>query len=315
MSPLGNSSPFCLSFSDLLVTLRVLESSGGSLPVSFLASLQGKVLFSLDPSFTVSGNAIADSVASFRLLVVDPIPGSSKDGDSAIPFICRLVGVSDSTPPSVVGASALRSAGVADPVPVPPLLSLNPPAPPSIFPEVPLSSVTSSLPPSGLVSAPPVVFLGSLAPTLSWSLLSLVSSPAVLAPVSSLVPLVFSMGYSVPSSSSPLVPPVAPVPSSFLAPLVLLPSSFAPSVPHPSADASAAPCVSSLGGIPSRLASVFAFLKDLDCALKEAIFYQLISSLQVSLNSQAKASCFSVVSDAKRRETLVSVSCPSFTLG
>ena len=122
---MGNSSPFCLSFSDLLVTLRVLESSGGSLPVSFLASLQGKVVFSLDPSFMVSGNAIADSVASFRLLVVDPIPGSSKDGDSAIPFICRLVGVSDSTPPSVVGASALRSAGVADPVPASP----HPPSP------------------------------------------------------------------------------------------------------------------------------------------------------------------------------------------
>ena len=37
------------------------------------------------------------------------------------------------------------------------------------------------------------------------------------------------------------------------------------------------------------LVSVFAFLKDLGCVLEEAIFHQLISSLQVSLNSQAKA--------------------------
>ena len=54
-------------------------------------------------------------------------------------------------------------------------------------------------------------------------------------------------------------------------------------------------------------AFVFAFLKDSGCAPKEAIFHQLISSLHVSLSSQAKAS-FASTSFLKqnRHDTLVS---------
>ena len=55
------------------------------------------------------------------------------------------------------------------------------------------------------------------------------------------------------------------------------------------------------------LASVFAFLKDFGCVPKEAIFQQHISSLQMSLNSQAKASFASTsFLKQKRWETLVS---------
>ena len=55
------------------------------------------------------------------------------------------------------------------------------------------------------------------------------------------------------------------------------------------------------------MASVFAFPKDSGCAPEDDIFHQLISSLTMSLNSQAKAS-FSAASflKQKRRETLVS---------
>ena len=84
------------------------------------------------------------------------------------------------------------------------------------------------------------------------------------------------MGYSVPSPSSSLVPPVAPVPSSLLAPV--FPFSFAPTVPHPPADTSAGPCApSSLGGggggpsctvfvnVPGTLGASFDFTDPLHC--------------------------------------------------
>ena len=54
--PMGDSSPSCLPFEDLLVTLRVLESSGGSVPDAFLASLCGKVVFLHEHLFAISGN-------------------------------------------------------------------------------------------------------------------------------------------------------------------------------------------------------------------------------------------------------------------
>ena len=54
------------------------------------------------------------------------------------------------------------------------------------------------------------------------------------------------------------------------------------------------------------LATIFTFLKDSSCAPEDNVFLQLVSSLTVSLNSQAKGS-FSAASflKLKRRETLV----------
>ena len=54
------------------------------------------------------------------------------------------------------------------------------------------------------------------------------------------------------------------------------------------------------------LVSAFAFLKDFGCAPEENVFHQLISSLQVSLNSQVKASFASTLFLMQKRwETLV----------
>ena len=81
----------------------------------------------------------------------------------------------------------------------------------------------------------------------------------MLASVPSLVPPVFS-GFLSSFLFSTLVPPVAPIPLSSLALHGLLASSFAHAVPHPPADASAGPNISSsLGGtgaVPSRTESV-----------------------------------------------------------
>ena len=46
------------------------------MPDVFLASLSGKVVFSHEHLFVISGDSIADSVASFRACSVDPLnPG------------------------------------------------------------------------------------------------------------------------------------------------------------------------------------------------------------------------------------------------
>ena len=79
----GSSSVSRLSFEDLLVTIRVLESSGGYVPDSFLDSLRRLVVFSSDRSFAVSGDSHADTVSSFRVRASDPLnptPVSSRDG-------------------------------------------------------------------------------------------------------------------------------------------------------------------------------------------------------------------------------------------
>ena len=99
------------------------------MPDAFLALLCCKVMYSTEHSFAISGDLIADSVVSFRAStfdLVNPLPGSSKDGDSVIPLICNIVGVSTSFLPLVVGAGAGRSAGVSGylyalPTPPPPL--------------------------------------------------------------------------------------------------------------------------------------------------------------------------------------------------
>ena len=185
VSPLGDSSPSHLSFADLLVTLRVLESSGGYLPDSFLAWLRGKVVYSLEPSFVVSGNAITDLIASLRSRVVDPLPGLSKDGDSVIPFICRLVGVSDSSPSSVVSASATCSAGDAGFVPTlppPPPGFARLPAPSPSLP-TPVSSAPVPSPFPGLVFCSSAAFVVRSS---SFSLPGRSPVPSSVAPVASL---------------------------------------------------------------------------------------------------------------------------------
>ena len=101
-APTGGSSLSCLSFKDLLITVRVLELSGGYVPDSFLDSLPGLVAFPSDHLFAVSSDSLADSVSSLCARAfnpVNPTPGCSKDGDNIIPFLCSLVGVSASPPP------------------------------------------------------------------------------------------------------------------------------------------------------------------------------------------------------------------------
>ena len=378
MMPMGDSIPSCLSFEDFLVTLRVLESSGESMPDAFLAFLRGKVVYSTEHSLTIIGDSITDSVVLLCARTFDtlkPLPGSSKDGDSIIPLICNLVGVSASSLPSVVGSGTGCSTGVSIPcllslpppllvslafllfffssrssscvvssclfwscssssssafvvrlsssfpfpvaIPVTPpvapavfppshlpsftpllfppispvrpclpslppgpcfpfgpsvassssfsvssLLSSDPPASSSFFLSVPLSSVASSLPPSGLSSAPPVVCSGSSAPTLSWFLPSYVFVFCFFYVSSGSFPGSSCVLYGLLSSFlfSSLVPPVALIPLSSLALHGSLASSFAHVVPHPPADTSAGPNISSsLGGtgaVPSRTESI-----------------------------------------------------------
>ena len=137
------------------------------------------------------------------------------------------------------------------------LLSSAPPVSSSFFPSVPLSSVASSFPPSSLTSAPLVVYSGSSAPAVSWSLPSVVSSAApsfssVSAPLPSLVPPVFFLVPSAPASSS-FVPLVASFPLPHLAPSASFPLSLVPTVPRSSADISTGPSFSSLGGAGANI--------------------------------------------------------------
>ena len=70
-------------------------------------------------------------------------------------------------------------------------------------------------------------------------------------------------------------------------------------------------CIRGMGESQSfslwALTSIFAFLKDSGCAPEEQGFHQLISNLQISLNSQVKASFASILYLMQKcRETLVS---------
>ena len=86
------------------------------MPDTFLASLRGKVVFSYEHSFAISD----DSVASFCTRTVDPLnPSLVRPRMGIVPFLCNLVGVSTSSPPSIVGAGTARSAGVSGSLPAP----------------------------------------------------------------------------------------------------------------------------------------------------------------------------------------------------
>ena len=114
--PSGGSSLPRLSFEDLLVTVKFLESSGGSVPDSFLDSLRGIVVYPTNHSFAMGEDSLADSISAFCAHVSDPMnptPGPSRGGGSIISFLCNLVGVSSlspppTTPPLLVVCARLR---------------------------------------------------------------------------------------------------------------------------------------------------------------------------------------------------------------
>ena len=101
-------------FGEFLARIRDLECRFGYLPDNYLVSLRGKVIHSPDYSLYLSGDAIFDSVRSFRLRLMDPaspLPGSSRDSDSVIPFLCSLLGVANPYPPVSFGNSIARAPG------------------------------------------------------------------------------------------------------------------------------------------------------------------------------------------------------------
>ena len=88
----------------------------GYLSDSFLTYLRGKVIYSMDQSLFLFGDSIANSVRFFRLRLFDPrspTPGSSREGDSIIPFVCSLLGVPVPSPSVAPGDSTVRSSRVS----------------------------------------------------------------------------------------------------------------------------------------------------------------------------------------------------------
>ena len=99
---------------EFLARIRDLECKFGYLPDNYLGSLCGKVIHSPDYSLYLSGDAIFDSLRSFCSHLLDPVsplPGSSRDSDSVIPFLCSLLGVVNPYPPVSSGGSGTRSPG------------------------------------------------------------------------------------------------------------------------------------------------------------------------------------------------------------
>ena len=107
VSPSGISLSRLL-FDDLLDRIRELETAYGFVPDFFLSLLHGVVIHAADHSFAVYGDSIADSIVSYRSRLCDPlspIPASSRNGDSVIPHLCSLLGVTTLSPASLAGAS------------------------------------------------------------------------------------------------------------------------------------------------------------------------------------------------------------------
>ena len=161
-APTGCSSLSCLSFEDLLVTVRVFLVIGGYVPDSFLDSLRSLVVFSTDHSFAASDDSLADSVSSFHARASDPVnptPGSSRDGDNIVLFSCNVVGVSALSLPPVVGAGGVHSDLGSEPVGL-----LIAPIPGFVhFPSVP-SSVPLRPPVSSAAVPPPLPPVSSTFP-------------------------------------------------------------------------------------------------------------------------------------------------------
>ena len=124
LAPSGADSLTHVSFESLIDRVRELEFHFGYLPDRYLQSLRGQIISSRDQSVIMSGDSIIDSVRSHRLRVCDPVsptPGSSRDGDSIVPFLQSLFGsstfISSSRPvpsaalPSVSGATFMDGCG------------------------------------------------------------------------------------------------------------------------------------------------------------------------------------------------------------
>ena len=99
-------------FGEFLARIRDLEIKFGYVPDNYLMALRGKVIHSSDYSLYLSGDAILDSMCWFRLRLSDPVspvPGSSRDSDSVILFLCSLMGMANPYPPTAAGKSGART--------------------------------------------------------------------------------------------------------------------------------------------------------------------------------------------------------------
>ena len=106
--------PSQMLLGEFLPGIKDLECKFGYLPDNFLNSLRGKVIHSPDYSLYLSGDANLDSLRSFRSRLLDPIsplPGSSRDSNSVIPFLCSLLGVANPYPPVSSDVSGSRAPG------------------------------------------------------------------------------------------------------------------------------------------------------------------------------------------------------------
>ena len=104
-----------ISFSDLLMTVRVVECSG-RIPDLFLESLRGSVVFSVEYDFAISGDSLVESLREFRACIVDPmspLPGPSQGGDMFPVFCVRWWVGSPQPPPRWLGLPMFACPGVS----------------------------------------------------------------------------------------------------------------------------------------------------------------------------------------------------------
>ena len=247
VAPSGATPPPRISFSDLLTTIRVLESSG-RIPDLFLESLRGSFVFSVEHDFAIGGDLLVESLRGFRARFVDPVsplPGPSQGGDSVSRFLYSLVGGFTLASPSVAGVADVCFSGVSG-------VGVSP------------TAVISSL--FSLPTAPFIPVSRPLLPPLGFL------------PISPLFP-------PVSLSFHPFLPPdppaVASSSSSFSVSSLLLPpvSSAMPSFPVPSV--SALPHLSSLGCFS---ALSFASLT-LSCSVASWSSPSVVSSFVAAISS------------------------------
>ena len=113
VAPSSATSPPRISFSDPLMTVRVLESSSRILD-SFLESLRGSIVFLVEHDFAIGGDSLVESLHGFSARIVDPVsplPGPSQGGDCVSHFLCSLVGGFASASPTVAGVADVRLLG------------------------------------------------------------------------------------------------------------------------------------------------------------------------------------------------------------
>ena len=233
LAPSGVDSLTRVSFESLIDRVRELELHFGYLPDRYLQSLRGQIISSRDHFVMMSGDSIIDSIRSHRLRVCDPVSptsGSSRDGDSIVPFLQSLFGIatfnSSSRPvpstvsPLVSGATFMRgcsSVGTGWVTPSVPSTVPTPIASESLLgrPSV-ASGVASSFAcavPSGVASVVRPAVASSFSAGSEGCVSRLPAFPATTFAPSASAPLSFSVASLLaPSSSSVL--PSAPLTSS-----------------------------------------------------------------------------------------------------